>query len=78
MSLVNKLFGSWKNLIKEAGYSFAKSFITECSHCGNKIKKIFSQRNDNNHYFCNHSCAATFTNNERPLSTIDRTKNQNK
>lgn len=72
MSLVNKLFGSWKNLIKEAGYSFAKSFITECSHCGNKIKKIFSQRNNNNHYFCNHSCAAKFTNNERPLPTIEQ------
>lgn len=71
-SLVTKIFGSWNNLLTISGHYKAKSFITECSNCYKKIKKILSQKNINNHYFCNHSCSAIFTNKNRSLPTNEQ------
>lgn len=42
-----------------------KSFLCKCSTCGKEIKKSRRAFSSSENHFCNHSCAATFTNKDR-------------
>lgn len=40
-----------------------------CDHCGNSFKKIKNQANKTPNHFCNHSCAATYSNTHKTKGT---------
>jgi len=66
-SVVRKFFGSWNNLIKEAGLPIVKDFENStidlpCAFCGKVKTHLKCKIKGYSRSFCNSSCAVSWTN----------------
>lgn len=75
-STVKRLFGTWNNALKEANLKaniiFHERFDTKCKSCGIDLTKQYSEKNDNNNYFCSRSCSVKYLNNQRDSPSIEQ------
>lgn len=63
---IRRLFGTWNNAIVESGLVpnivMGNSFFANCKTCDKQVRRTDKDRNENNNYFCSHTCSAKYTN----------------
>lgn len=72
ISTIKRIFGTFNNAIQASNlipmYKKVYSFEINCKVCNKIIKRKESDKNQNNNYFCSHTCSTTFNNKNKKLN----------